>query len=42
MPEAWTTLAEGLAAPGDILITKRQWGAFTGTDLDLHDLDLQC
>ncbi len=26
----------GLAAPGDILITKRQWGAFTGTDLDLQ------
>ena len=22
--------------PGDIVVTKRQWGAFYGTDLDLH------
>jgi nicotinamidase-related amidase len=36
MPEAWSALAEGLASPGDILVVKRQWGAFTGTDLDLQ------
>jgi nicotinamidase-related amidase len=22
--------------PGDIVVTKRQWGAFYGTDLELH------
>ena len=36
LPEAWSRLAAGLAAPGDILIVKRQWGAFYGTDLDLQ------
>jgi nicotinamidase-related amidase len=25
-----------LAKPGDVLITKRQWGAFHGTELDLQ------
>ncbi|MTJ82258.1 MAG: isochorismatase family protein [Telmatospirillum sp.] len=34
LPPEWSRLADGLAAPGDILITKRQWGAFTGTGLD--------
>ena len=29
-------LADGLAKPGDILVTKRQWGAFHGTELDLQ------
>lgn len=29
-------LAEGLKQPGDICITKRQWGAFHGTELDLQ------
>ncbi len=29
-------LADGLARPGDIRITKRQWGAFYGTELDLQ------
>jgi nicotinamidase-related amidase len=29
-------LADGLAKPDDILITKRQWGAFYGTELDLQ------
>lgn len=29
-------LAEGLKMPGDICITKRQWGAFHGTELDLQ------
>jgi nicotinamidase-related amidase len=27
-------LAEGLAQPSDIRVTKHQWGAFYGTDLD--------
>ena len=35
-PEGWTELAEGLAEPSDIRVTKRQWGAFYGTDLDLQ------
>jgi nicotinamidase-related amidase len=34
LPPEWADLADGLAEPGDILITKRQWGAFTGTELD--------
>ena len=29
-------LADGLAKPGDLRITKRQWGAFHGTELDLQ------
>jgi nicotinamidase-related amidase len=29
-------LADGLAQPGDLRITKRQWGAFYGTELDLQ------
>jgi nicotinamidase-related amidase len=36
MPQNWSRLAEGLAAAGDILVAKRQWGAFYGTDLDLQ------
>ncbi|GAN67540.1 hydrolase [Acetobacter orleanensis] len=32
----WTELVDGLAEPTDLLITKRQWGAFYGTDLDLQ------
>ena len=36
MPPNWSQLAEGLAAPGDIHIVKRQWGAFYGTGLDLQ------
>jgi nicotinamidase-related amidase len=35
-PEGWTDLADGLAEPSDLRITKRQWGAFYGTDLDLQ------
>jgi len=35
-PEGWSDLVDGLAQPGDIRITKRQWGAFYGTDLDLQ------
>ncbi len=33
-PEGWSDLVDGLAKPGDILITKHQWGAFHGTALD--------
>ncbi len=36
LPAAWSTLVDGLAQPQDILLTKRQWGAFTGTELDLQ------
>lgn len=35
-PADFMELAEGLAKPGDIRITKRQWGAFHGTELDLQ------
>ena len=35
-PAGWNHLADGLAQPGDILVTKKQWGAFHGTDLDLQ------
>ena len=36
LPPEWTELAAGLARPDDIIITKRQWGAFYGTELDLQ------
>jgi nicotinamidase-related amidase len=36
LPAGWSTLVEGLAQPTDIIITKRQWGAFYGTELDLQ------
>jgi nicotinamidase-related amidase len=35
-PEGFSELVDGLAKPGDILITKRQWGAFHGTEMDLQ------
>ncbi len=35
-PEGWSDFAEGLAEPSDIRITKRQWGAFYGTEMDLQ------
>ena len=35
-PSDFMELADGLAKPGDIRITKRQWGAFYGTELDLQ------
>ena len=34
--EGWSELADGLAEPSDLRITKRQWGAFYGTELDLQ------
>ncbi|WP_433367958.1 isochorismatase family protein [Actinoplanes sp. CA-142083] len=35
-PEGWDVLAPELTGPGDIVVTKRNWGAFHGTDLDLQ------
>lgn len=35
-PDGWSDLVDGLAQPGDLLITKHQWGAFYGTPLDLQ------
>ncbi|WP_336210769.1 isochorismatase family protein [Nonomuraea sp. LPB2021202275-12-8] len=36
-PEGWDTLVDDLAGhPEDIVVTKRTWGSFYGTDLDLH------
>ena len=36
LPKDWTELADGLAKPGDLRVTKYQWGAFYGTDLDVQ------
>jgi nicotinamidase-related amidase len=36
LPKGFSNLGPGLAKDGDILITKRQWGAFQGTELDLQ------
>lgn len=36
LPADFSDLVDGLAEPGDIVVTKRQWGAFYGTDLDLQ------
>jgi len=36
-PPHWSSLAQELGpCPGDIVLTKRQWGAFFGTELDLQ------
>ena len=36
-PEGWADLIDDLRVqPSDLLITKRQWGAFHGTELDLQ------
>ena len=35
-PAGFMELADGLAEAGDLRITKRQWGAFHGTELDLQ------
>jgi nicotinamidase-related amidase len=35
-PADFSAFPEGLAEPADIIITKRQWGAFYGTELDLQ------
>jgi nicotinamidase-related amidase len=36
LPAEWMEFVPGLQDEGDIRIHKRQWGAFTGTPLDLH------
>jgi nicotinamidase-related amidase len=36
LPPEWSQLVDGLAAEGDIRITKHQWGAFHGTGLDMQ------
>ncbi|MEJ0095561.1 MAG: hydrolase [Methylocella sp.] len=36
LPAGWSDLADGLPEPTDIRVTKRQWGAFYGTDLELQ------
>ncbi len=36
LPQQWNTLVDGLQQPGDIVVTKKQWGAFYGTELDLQ------
>ncbi len=35
-PTGWNEFPPGLMQPGDLLITKRQWSAFYGTELDLQ------
>jgi nicotinamidase-related amidase len=35
-PAGWNEFPPGLQQPGDLKITKRQWGAFYGTELDLQ------
>jgi nicotinamidase-related amidase len=35
-PAGFSDLVDGLAEPADLRVTKRQWGAFHGTDLDLQ------
>ncbi|MEU6890667.1 hydrolase [Streptomyces sp. NPDC046557] len=35
-PAAFSELPERLAALADVVVTKRHWGAFTGTELDLQ------
>ncbi len=34
LPAGWSTLAEGLVQPGDIVVTKQHWSAFHDTPLD--------
>jgi nicotinamidase-related amidase len=37
LPANWSEIVPEIGPkPGDLLITKRQWGAFYGTDLDLQ------
>lgn len=35
LPAGWSSLVDGLEQPGDLVVTKKQWGGFYGTDLDL-------
>ncbi|MFC0511766.1 hydrolase [Asaia spathodeae] len=36
LPADWSDFASGLQQEGDLVVLKHQWGAFTGTDLDLQ------
>lgn len=36
LPDGWMDFAEGLQKESDIVVLKHQWGAFTGTDLDIQ------
>ncbi len=36
LPADWSTLVDGLAQSTDLRITKRQWNAYYGTELDLQ------
>src|SRR5262249_27046914 len=36
LPPEFMELVDGLEGPRDIVVRKRQWGAFYGTDLDLQ------
>jgi nicotinamidase-related amidase len=36
MPEGWADLVPDVGREGDLVITKHQWGAFYGTELDLQ------
>jgi nicotinamidase-related amidase len=36
LPAGWSEFPPGLMQAGDLQITKRQWGAFHGTELDLQ------
>jgi nicotinamidase-related amidase len=35
-PDDFSELVDGLAMPSDLRVTKHQWGAFFGTDLDVQ------
>src|SRR5262249_3602203 len=36
MPQGWADLVPEVGREGDLVITKHQWGAFYGTELDLQ------
>ena len=37
LPPGWAEIVPELGPqPGDLVVTKRQWGAFYGTELDLQ------
>jgi nicotinamidase-related amidase len=36
MPEGWSEIVDGLAQDSDLRVTKHNWGAFYGTDLDVQ------
>ncbi|ESQ88590.1 hypothetical protein ABAC460_14965 [Asticcacaulis sp. AC460] len=36
LPVDWSRLVDGLEHPGDLVVTKHNWGAFFGTDLEVR------